>query len=52
VENLCLDSFNNIIVDGDNLEILQTHKVCFLKSGDAVVGDAESRGVFADVTWY
>jgi hypothetical protein len=52
VENLWFDSFNNIIVDGDNLEFLQIRKVCFLKSGDAVVGDAEVGGVFADIMWY
>jgi hypothetical protein len=52
MENLWIDIFNNIIVDGDNLEFPQVRKVCFLKSGDAVVGDAEVRGVFADITWY
>jgi hypothetical protein len=52
VENLWIDNFNNIIVDGDIREFLQTRKVCFLKSGDAVVGDAEFLGVFADITWY
>jgi hypothetical protein len=52
VENLWIDGFYNIMVDGDNREIHQVLKVCIMKSGDAVVGDVEVRGIFADVTWY
>jgi hypothetical protein len=52
MENFWIDSFYNIIVDGDNLEFLQVRKVFFLKSGDAVVGDAEVPGFVADITWY
>jgi hypothetical protein len=52
VKNLWIDGFYNIIVDGDNREIQQALKVCFLKNGDAVVGGVEVLGVFVDITWY